>query len=788
MVQMEDNFPFSNQTSLPVGKLPNDPEVQMANVFGFAGALYFSIPDNPNLIALGDTIDDRLFKIRHSQDINGVYRQLPLFDPPIDPALLVQAAAQGLSLSSVLTDLNGPMPNYRFQYLLQKALELAGEVKSFGQALLSAREKGDSESYSVLRATHDTATQNLIMEMKKFALDEANSNLAALQYSRNGPVNRLKYYLQLSGLDNSAVPASGDEFQEVDQALQTPVAVGGMQLLPTEKEEMDLNTAASAIQTVVGAMEALAGVFNVLPSTGAHATPLGCGAVINWGPPNSGAAISAIARGIGVTAGELQYLSAVAGRKAQAQRALSDRLQAANAAGYEISSIDKQITTSQIRAAMASKDIEVQQKQIDQAQEVEDFLRSKYTNADLYSWISGQTKTLFYQTYTQAYDLAKKVEKAFKFERPQLAGTTFIQPGYWDASRDGLLSGENLYYALKQLEATYIANKGYDYEITKNISLRQIDPMQLIALRETGSCTFSAPEILFDMDFPGHYLRRIRSVSVTIPCVIGPYSSVNATLRCTSNSYRTTTSLEGGYPQSVSPGSGTDTRFASTNVPILAIAVSTGQADAGVFELTFTGDRYMPFEGAGAISAWSLQLPSTLRPFEYGSIADVILTMRYTSVEGGSQLADQANKAAAAYVAAVDATSDAGGLCALFDVKNEFATGWSALMQGSGVVEMKDLRGRLPLFAVGRAKGSVMAAEIYLLSDGDLSGDTVTVTVSDVAGNNTAPLSKQAALVNGLTAYVNKNAGIPVETWTLTMPAKKIDAKRLWVFVKYTLK
>jgi hypothetical protein len=59
--------------------------------------------------------------------------------------------------------------------------------------------------------------------------------------------------------------------------------------------------------------------------------------------------------------------------------------------------------------------------------------------------------------------------------------------------------------------------------------------------------------------------------------------------------------------------------------------------------------------------------------------------------------------------------------------------------------------------------------------------------VSDVAGNDTAPLSKQAALVNGLTVYVNKNAGIPVETWALAMLAKKIDAKRLWVLVKYTL-
>jgi hypothetical protein len=36
-------------------------------------------------------------------NIQGVVRQLPLFEPPIDPALLVQAAAAGIDLGSVLT-------------------------------------------------------------------------------------------------------------------------------------------------------------------------------------------------------------------------------------------------------------------------------------------------------------------------------------------------------------------------------------------------------------------------------------------------------------------------------------------------------------------------------------------------------------------------------------------------------------------------------------------------------------------------------------------------------------
>ena len=46
-----------------------------------------------------DTVADRLFKIRNSLNIQGVFRQLPLFEPPIDPALLARAAAAGLDVA-----------------------------------------------------------------------------------------------------------------------------------------------------------------------------------------------------------------------------------------------------------------------------------------------------------------------------------------------------------------------------------------------------------------------------------------------------------------------------------------------------------------------------------------------------------------------------------------------------------------------------------------------------------------------------------------------------------------
>lgn len=59
---------------------------------------------------------------------------------------------------------------------------------------------------------------------------------------------------------------------------------------------------------------------------------------------------------------------------------------------------------------------------------------------------------------------------------PDLTTSKFIQFGYWDAARDGLLAGERLYIGVKQLEAAYQEKRSYDYKVTKHVSLRQINP------------------------------------------------------------------------------------------------------------------------------------------------------------------------------------------------------------------------------------------------------------------------------------------------------------------------
>ena len=81
---------------------------------------------------------------------------------------------------------------------------------------------------------------------------------------------------------------------------------------------------------------------------------------------------------------------------------------------------------------------------------------------------------------------------------------------------------------------------------------------------------------------------------------------------------------------------GNDERFVYNVGAIQSIATSTAQTDSGLFELNFHDERYLPFEGAGAVSTWRLELPARFRQFDYDTISDVILHVRYTARDGGS--------------------------------------------------------------------------------------------------------------------------------------------------------
>src|SRR5712664_4585255 len=87
-----------------------------------------------------------------------------------------------------------------------------------------------------------------------------------------------------------------------------------------------------------------------------------------------------------------------------------------------------------------------------------------------------------------------------------------------------------------------------------------------------------------------------------------------------------------------------------------------------MFEANLRDERYLPFEGSGAISTWSIELPAEVPQFDLDTIADVVLHIRYTAREGGDLL----RKQAVANTKKLLAEAKAAGSSRLFSVRHEF--------------------------------------------------------------------------------------------------------------------
>lgn len=364
-----------------------------------------------------------------------------------------------------------------------------------------------------------------------------------------------------------------------------------------------------------------------------------------------------------------------------------------SAAQKEIAQISKQIIAAEIRQAIAEKELENHDRLIENSEAVEEFLRGKYTNEELYRWMTAQVSQVYFQTNKLATDIAKRAERAFRFELG-LSESSYITVGYWDSLKKGLLSGEKLQYDLHRLETAYLEKNRREIELSKQVSLALLDPLALVQLRETGRCFFRLPEEIFDLDFPGHYFRRIKSVSLTLPCVVGPYTTISGTLRLLKNSIRINTANgDNGYPHNTEEGlPADDLRFVENNIAVKAIAASNAQNDSGVFDLNFRDERYLPFEGAGVVSEWSLELFSDpvapdfgkpLRQFDYGTISDAIFHIKYTAREDAGPFKNGAINNLRNYFSEDGKTRS----LRLFNLRQEFPGQWHRFLNPTNPVD-----------------------------------------------------------------------------------------------------
>lgn len=334
-----------------------------------------------------------------------------------------------------------------------------------------------------------------------------------------------------------------------------------------------------------------------------------------------------------------------------------------------------------------------------------------------------------------AYRMARYAEQAYRFDREDYT-SEMLSGQYWDANRAGLLADNRLTLDLQYLEQRYIETDLPKREINDHVfSLRQWDPKALIELRQKGECKFKVPELFFDLASPGDYRRRLRSVRVTIPAVAGPYINVMATLSMTDSEMRYET--------------GQDLRDAP-RPRVDSITTSSARNDAGAFELNFRGEKYMPFEGSGAVSEWSLSLPTAVKMFDYNTMSDVILHLDYTAFFDGS-LRDVVQGVTSGIVASVQDRLGSDGIVRAFSLREEFPAHYSRLMAGD-TAEIEITADHLPFFLRSAvAKETTLAftgmpEDVSDMGQVELNGKSVgTPTADERLGGVSIPLSISGA-------------------------------------------
>ncbi|HEV2376506.1 MAG TPA: neuraminidase-like domain-containing protein, partial [Streptosporangiaceae bacterium] len=347
---------------------------------------------------------------------------------------------------------------YRFSFWVRYAMELTAEVRSLGAELLAAYEKGDAEVLAALRATHERQLADLVLAARQYTWREADWQVQALELTKQGAQARLQYYQQLL--------AAGLIAGETAYQALTGVAI-------------DDHSSANMSEAIGQVMEYIPDIAFGVAGMGPYLSnqiPIGT---------KLGGTFQTVARIINTEAEMASTNGGLNLTQASWVRRTAEWQLQVQTITIEIAQIQRQILAAQRHRDAALRDLNVAQRQIEHSAEVQDFLRDKFTNGDLYLYLQQHTAGLYRQTYDLALHAGRRAQRAYNRERGHTARRFLPDPG-WDNLHEGLLAGERLQLALRQMETSYTDLNCREYELTKHLSLRLDFPLAYLHLRHRG--------------------------------------------------------------------------------------------------------------------------------------------------------------------------------------------------------------------------------------------------------------------------------------------------------------
>ncbi|MEZ5045251.1 MAG: hypothetical protein R2828_35480 [Saprospiraceae bacterium] len=401
----------------------------------------------------------------------------------------------------------------------------------------------------------------------------------------------------------------------------------------------------------------------------------------------------------------------------------------------------------------------------EQTDAIAHFLSTKFTNAELYDWMSDILEEVYSFFLQQATATAQLAAQQLAFERQEPV-PAIILSDYWQTpvphrdqtgeatDRRGLTGSARLLQDIYQLDQFALQSDRRKLQLSKTISLSQLAPAAFQQLREDGKIVFHTPGNLFDRDFPGHYLRLIKKVSVSVIALAPPIEGIKASL------------LNSGISRVVLPSQEGFSTLEIKRAPE-SIAFNGTINATGLFEMQAnTANKLLPFESMGVDTAWELSLPKGSNPqLNYDTIGDILIHIEYTSLESDTYKEQ--------VIRALDNTYQAQHA---FSFRNEFPDQWYELHHPELLAEADRMRAPFKIdrsaFPANISELQIKEAMLYFSHAGALPPIEVRLQLND---NETA----SRTMIDGKLATQQDNSSElwdtllgqnPAGDWELILP------------------
>lgn len=573
----------------------------------------FRTPINKRVIEARKILESRLYNLRHGLTLDG--KALPNLgwgDEGGDPF----ASAKG-GLSIVPTSYNSDrasIPAYRFRQVLPTARAAAQQLLDMGRHYMKLMEDEFNTTLSVLLKTQEIRISDFTLQLCKENINSITAKKRELELSLEAAEFRRNHWANLLEVGRSPR-------EEAATALIWTAGVLKYAAIPAE-------IVAGGIDGVVPTILGLA-VGGTRP---AEITRMGSKAM-----SMSSTALSFFAN----------QLQAESGYERRATGWTFDMRQAE----WDIKLVGQQIQETNVE--LNASIISLQQAKQERANLEEAYvaMTTGFTIIPIYNWLVARQELLYGAAYDAVLSLCLSLESAWRFEIGDYKREAFIKTSAWSDSYKGMLAGESLLVDLQEMENAYLLANERRLTIKKSFSLKKLLgeswESSIKALPESNALAFGLRASDFDKNYPGHYLRQLKHVSVSL--VLNANKSLDevaAILTQTAN----TTLIEpnedgidylknGGekIPPSIKRNLRAQQQIAlSSQVQEDGLGYSPGE---WVYELMFHDGRYLPFEGTGAISEWQLHIPDAdIAKSLKDAVEDIRINLVYTALPGNSTL------------------------------------------------------------------------------------------------------------------------------------------------------